>query len=110
RGVDSSSAPAAQQISPRTCWTQFADERFYYGYDAYPAWRSDAKATVADRAAFVGTPGQLNSQCSSVLAGTANQHWLPFVGADGTEYDGGPFGCAGLPPEAAPANLSSLAL
>ena len=112
RGVDSTTAPAAQQISPETCWTQFADERFVDGYQNYPAWRSDSQATTDERQASVGAPAvtDLASTCVNQLIGVRAQHWLPFVGADGTSYAGGPGGCQGQPAEAASANASSLSL
>jgi hypothetical protein len=110
RGVDSTKVPVAQQVRPQTCWTQFADERFYYGYDAWPAWRSDAAATKTDRAALVNAPKNQPTVCKNTLIGTANQRWVPFNAASGQAFQGGPFGCAGQAPEAAPANLSSLSL
>ena len=110
RGVDSTKVPAAKQLSPDTCWTQYADERFSYGYSTTPEWRSDLYAAPKDRAAVVGAPKKLNTQCRTTLLGTDNQRWVPFDAADGTVYEGGPFGCAGLAPEASPANSSSLAL
>lgn len=112
RGIDSPKAKPAQRLSPDTCWTQFADERFFYGYGSWPAWRSDAEATKADRAAFVNAP-KASSQppsCTQTLLGTANQRWVPFRAGTGQVFEGGPFGCAGQAPEAAPANLSSLSL
>ena len=110
RGVDDSAAPAAQQLSPDTCWTGFADERFQYGYGTYPAWQSDGYATPDQRAAVVNPPSPVPPECVSTLIGTAFQRWIPFNGADGTAYPGGPFSCAGSAPEASPANLSNLAL
>ena len=104
RGTDT----AAHPISPDTCWTQYADERFTYGSDdpAYPAWRSDAYAPAAERAAVVDAPAKPNQQCRNDLTNTTFQRWVPFIGADKTDYHGGPFGCQGLPPEASPANLT----
>lgn len=110
RGTDSPSAPMSMRLSPQTCWTNFADERFRYNYDSYPAWRSDAYAAPADRAAVVGGPKTVPPACKNLLLGTQAQHWLPFLAASGASYLGGPDGCAGLPPEASPENLSSLAL
>ncbi|MGN6607217.1 MAG: hypothetical protein ACTHMS_09450 [Jatrophihabitans sp.] len=111
RGIDSATAPAAQRLSQRTCWTQFADERFYYGYDTFPAWRSDAQATTQERSDVVGAPDptKLPAECALTLLGSLTQRWVPYDGVGGT-YQGGPFGCAGQAPEAAPANLSSLTL
>jgi hypothetical protein len=111
RGVDSPTAPAGQQMSPQTCWTQYADERFdYCTLGCYPAWRADANAAASDRQAFVNQPSPLPQVCSNALYHTAGQYWLPFAGADGTTYAGGIFACAGQPAEAAPANVSSQAL
>lgn len=112
RGVDSTSVPAGQRLSPDTCWTQFADERFNYGYTSWPAWRSDLYAPAGERRAFVYSPhgAKLPTSCRNILTGTSYQRWVPFHAAGGTTYPGGPFGCAGLPPEASPANFSSLTL
>ncbi|MBN9619030.1 MAG: hypothetical protein J0H43_04785, partial [Actinobacteria bacterium] len=105
RGTDT----AAHPITPETCWTQYADERFDYGSDdpAYPAWRSDAQASAADRAAFAGAPAAIPSACASTLFETTYQRWVPFLAAGGQTFSGGPFGCGGLPPEAGPSNLTS---
>lgn len=113
RGTDSPTAAPDQQVTPNTCWTQFADERFFGTTDPYPAWRSDASATPSQRAASVAAPDAAslaNTPCPSQLFGVLAQRWVPFHGADGTNYPGGPQGCGGLAPEAASANLSSLAL
>ena len=84
RGTDSGS----HAISPDTCWTQYADERFDYDTSnpPYPAWRSDAYADPADRAAFVNQPKKLNQQCASDLYGSTYARWVPFDGADGAVY------------------------
>jgi hypothetical protein len=113
RGVDSTRVPVGQRISPETCWTQYGDERFTYsGGDAFPAWRSDAFAPQSERAAFVDAPpvAKQPPACTLDLLGTVSQRWVPFIGANGTTYPGGIFGCAGQAPEAVPANASSLAL
>jgi len=112
RGVDSTSAPPGQRLSPETCWTLYADERFSYGYDSWPAWRSDAEAAKAERAPFVNAPTgkSLPLECANALNGTSNQRWVPFRGANGETFRGGISGCAGQAPEAIPDNLSSLSL
>jgi hypothetical protein len=111
RGIDSTSVPASQRLSQKTCWTQYADERFQLSYDDFPAWRSDLYATPSDRAAIANQPSAKDiAPCESSLFGSAAQYWVPFIGADGTTYQGGPAGCAGQPPEANPTNLTSLAL
>ena len=108
----SAAAPTRRRdpLTPNTCWTQYADERFAYGYDSYPAWRSDSAATPRQRAAFVGAPKNQPTECVNTLFQTANQRWVPFVGADRHVYEGGVFGCAGEAPEASPANYTSLSL
>lgn len=110
RGTDT----AAHPITPDTCWTQYADERFTSDSGTigsttepgYPAWRSDAAATAAQRRPVVNAPSSLSDECRRSLSGAVTQRWVPFRGADGVTYAGGPFGCAGLPPEASPANLT----
>jgi hypothetical protein len=111
RGVDSTSVPKTDRISPETCWTQFADER-YVADGAQPAWQSDLYASAADRRAVVGAP-RLSKQpalCKTLEQRDITQRWIPFVGVTGRIYQGGSTGCAGLPPEASPANFSSLSL
>lgn len=99
RGVDSPNAPANQQLSPSTCWTETPQERQQSSYsNNFPPYRMDRYAAVADRGAIVGEPSPLPATCNSYNSGI--QRWVPFDAADGTVYSGGPLGCAGLPPEA----------
>jgi hypothetical protein len=98
RGVSSSSAPAAKQISPSTCWTQTPAERFQFSTDNFPSYRLDRYAPASARALSVGAPAKLPPGCEP---SPGAQHWVPFVAASGHTYLGGPNGCAGLPPEAA---------
>lgn len=99
RGVDSTAVPVSQRIRPETCWTQTPSERYQYSLsgNVFPAYRLDRYATTADRAVTVGQPTPLPAGCAALAAA----HWLPFIAADGTRYDGGSGGCAGMPPEAA---------
>jgi hypothetical protein len=101
RGVDDNNAPANQQVTPQTCWTQTPAERFAYSADgsSYPVYRMDRYATQEDRALTVNQPNPMpaGSNCAAVTAA----HWVPFVAADGTVYPGGNLGCAGMAPEAA---------
>ena len=109
RGTDSAKDP----ITPETCYTQYGDERFASSHSdpAYPAWRSDAYSTPSERAAFVDQPKKLTATCSSLLDGTTNQRWVPYVGADGTVYPGGAKGCQGQAPEMSPvSSINSLSL
>jgi hypothetical protein len=97
RGVDSTTVPAAQQLSPQTCYTQVPEERYQPPYRGqYPPYRADRYASPADRTVAAGAPSTIPASC---VQGTDAQHWVPFVAADGTTYYGGPQGCAGLAPE-----------
>ncbi len=100
RGVDSTTVAAAQQLSPKTCWTSDPNERFKGNSTfLFPPFRMDRYAAPADRQQTVGVPSPLPAACAGGDAGA--QHWVPFVGADGTVYGGGPIqGCAGMAPEA----------
>ncbi|MCW2857946.1 MAG: hypothetical protein JWR52_3561 [Marmoricola sp.] len=98
RGVDSTSVPAARQISPETCWTQTSVERYNSNLNTtYPAWRSDAFETDANRARIVGAPSPRPHACPRAAAA---ERWIPMIAANGTVYQGGDFGCAGQAPEA----------
>jgi hypothetical protein len=96
RGVDSTTAPANQQLSPTTCWTHTPNERVGLGNgQLYPAFRSDRYASPADRAKIVGAPSPLPAACGL----DPIQHWVPFVAEDGTVYPQGFDGCDGIAPE-----------
>jgi hypothetical protein len=98
RGVDSSSVPAAERLSPETCWTQNWSERYQDTFQTvYPPYRLDQYASASERAQVVGAPPKLPSACEFLPAPT--QHWVPFISANGTVYYGGPAGCAGQAPE-----------
>ncbi|MCW2786815.1 MAG: hypothetical protein JWP74_3332 [Marmoricola sp.] len=98
RGVDSTSVPASQRISPETCWTQTSVERFNSNLNTqYPAWRSDAHETDAHRQRVVDAPSPRPSGCTRAASA---ERWIPMVGVDGTVYPGGPLGCGGQAPEA----------
>jgi hypothetical protein len=99
RGVDSTSVPVSQQVRPETCWTSTSDERYQVDNAfQFPPFRVDRFATPANRVATVGQPATLPAACGSAGGGFA--HWVHFVATDGKDYPGGPFGCAGIPPEA----------
>jgi hypothetical protein len=99
RGVDSTSVSVAKRLSQTSCWTHTPAERSQYDLGfAYPPYRLDRYAKAADRRAQVGVPSPLPSDCSS--SGSGIQHWIPFRAADGKVFATGPFGCAGMPPEA----------
>ena len=107
RGVDSAAVSASRRLQPSTCWTQTANERTFTDYNTpFPPWRVDRYASVADRAALVGSPASRSSTCG--LPANA-EYWVPFSAANGTTYYGGPGDCMGMPPEAADAG-STLAM
>lgn len=112
RGVDTDgAAPKGQvRLSPETCWTQTAPERYLAAASSTPSWRFDAWAKAEDREAIVGPPATLPKACSSVSQLTT-EHWLPFKAAGGTTYYGGPdpgVGCMPLPPESDSAEAGGL--
>lgn len=88
RGIDSSTAPANEQLNPTTCWTQTTLERYFGSYSsAFPVWRLDRYASVADRGPYPGQPDPLQKNCYSSSASLPlAARWVPFVAADGTAY------------------------
>ena len=104
RGLDESNAPANEQLSPSTCWTQTTSERYFASFaTAFPAWRLDRYASVADRGPYPGQPNPLVSSCYSGAASPPPAAaWVPFVAADGTVYNPGydTGTCPPLAPEA----------
>ncbi len=106
RGVDSASASAAARLTPQTCWTQAAEERYQFTNGSnYPAWRLDRNAVAADRTQYVDPPATRPVTCGSLPDA---ERWLPFVSLNGTSYPGGNTGCAGVPPEAANQSTTDL--
>ncbi len=96
RGVASTTAPAAQQVRPQTCWTQDWSERYQETYQTrFPSYRLDRYATAGDRAQVADAPSHVSTNCFPA----PTQHWVPFIAADGHVYQDGPAGCAGQPPE-----------
>ncbi|HWI43037.1 MAG TPA: hypothetical protein VNS81_05420 [Nocardioides sp.] len=111
RGVDATAVPKGQaRLTPETCWTQTAAERYLPAATHTPAWRFDAYAPAADRAAVVGAPDSPPTACDKLTA-PLSARWLPFRAADGKVYYGGPdpgVGCTPLPPEADSAEAGGL--
>jgi hypothetical protein len=97
RGLDSTTAPVADQIAPDTCWTQTSLERVDYDSFLFPAWRLDEYASAAAREQLVGVPTPHPQGCTSI---SGVQYWVHFKSVSGTDYPIGPNGCAGMPPEA----------
>lgn len=103
RGVDTAGkVPKGQtRLSPETCWTQTAPERYFSSASQVPVWRMDAAASTKDRAPVVGAPDPLPVACEK-LSPPVTARWLPLVAADQEIYYGGPdpaVGCAGSAPE-----------
>jgi hypothetical protein len=106
RGLDSTAVPSSQRVSPETCWTASSPERYAETYNsAFPAWRIDRFASPAQRTDVVGAPGSVPRSC---YAFAPAQYWVPFRGAGGSTYYGGPNGCAGMAPESANVDGSAL--
>ncbi|MEA2534118.1 MAG: hypothetical protein QOJ93_1929, partial [Actinomycetota bacterium] len=95
RGVDSPDVPPAQRLDPTTCWRSSGFQYFFGDSSAFPPWRLDMYGGAAQRAQVVGEP---SGACN--VAGLSARSWVPFRAADGTIYNGGNSGCAGMPPEA----------
>ena len=108
RGVENPTA-GQEKVRPETCWTQTAQERFRKDTATkWPAWRSDALATPAQRAQRVGAPDPRPQACGRL--GPA-ERWLPFVAKNGTVYQGGPSpgtDCIGMAPESDEVGAGSL--
>jgi hypothetical protein len=97
RGVDSTSVPKSQQLSPETCWTQTPSERYGFDYSTpWPIWRLDRWAPLSERGQYVDVSKPRPTSCSSPAMA---ERWVAFIGADGKRYPGGAGGCAGSPPE-----------
>ncbi len=106
RGTDASTVPAAQQLSPETCWTATPIERYQESYNTpFAPWRVDRYATAADREAIVGAPSPRPTDC---FPGAYTEHWVPFLAANGTVYPGGANGCGGTAPESAAVGGSNM--
>jgi hypothetical protein len=104
RGIDSAAAPASEQLNPTTCWTQTSSERYFPSFGtAFPIWRLDRYASVADRGPYPGQPNPLDTSCYSDSASRPPAaRWVPFVAADGSVYNAGYDSgtCPSLAPEA----------
>lgn len=96
RGLDDPSLPAAQQLSPSTCWTSSRMQRTQLVDESEAAWRHDRHATEAERAQKSGL-SPIPPECSDVES--FSTHITPFVAANGTVYPS----CTAetMPPEAA---------
>lgn len=90
RGVDSATAPKADQISPETCWTATPEERTAGGGFGTPLWSEDIYNSPANQATDV------NANTSFCPQGGPTQYWVPFAAAaaaGGYTYDVAPQQC-----------------
>ena len=102
RGVDSTASPAADQLSPETCWTQTWSEHYQDSFgDAYPPYRLDEYATAADR----GADRRCARHPLPAVVPVRRVRTGPALGAlrgrrRHRSTTGGTRGCAGAAPEA----------
>ena len=96
RGVDDTSVPVAQQLSPQTCWTEYDSERVNISQvSQFPSWRLDRYASADQRAQFVNKPNPLPTGCPNDNFGAAAMT-IPLASSDGhtvyNQYVCGPSG------------------
>jgi len=84
RGTDSSSVPAAQQVSPETCWTQTGPQERFSQTTLFSPWRVDRYATAAERTFHVNDPSPLPPGCDPYAYDATRR--VPFVSVAGTVY------------------------
>jgi hypothetical protein len=100
RGIDSTSVPLSEQISPETCWTQTGpQERFSQTSYAtpFPAWRVDRYAQVSERTFHVNDPSPLPPGCDDYAYYPTRRN--PFVSVAGVTYFPDGSSCTKQPPE-----------
>jgi hypothetical protein len=110
RGVGGTVPKGQVAVTPETCWTQTAAERYLSAASHTPSWRMDAYAPPEDRAPVVGAPDPLPVECADISK-PLTARWLPFRAASGEVYYGGPdpgVGCAPLAPESDSAESGGL--
>ncbi|KAA1376032.1 hypothetical protein [Aeromicrobium fastidiosum] len=96
RGLDDASLPAAQQLSPKTCWTSTLQQRSQTTGGRLAIWRHDTEAATADRDEVSGVD-TVPEGCPDI--GDDSVHLTPFVAANGKTYSA--CSSATMPPEAA---------
>jgi hypothetical protein len=98
RGLDDPTLPAAQQLTPETCWTTTRLQRTAYTSESQAVWRHDLFAAPADTQPVSGIdPYPNDGSCPDPA--TLSVHVTPFTAASGEVY----LGCTSetMPPEAA---------
>ncbi|WP_300681117.1 hypothetical protein [Nocardioides sp.] len=101
RGTDSASVPAAQQVSPSTCWTTTVLERTTSIYKDFALWNADRYATESGQVTGIDQ-SRLPSSCTTVQ-GSTYWHITPYITADKKLYSG----CDSnhMPPESSGASV-----
>lgn len=84
RGRDDARLPAAKRVSPETCWTSTAQQRFRSTSDRQAIWRRDLHARPGDTEQKSGIDPFPTSGCDDVPSFSA--HAVPFVAASGKTY------------------------
>src|SRR5690606_28769514 len=84
RGRDDASLPAAKRVSPETCWTSTAQQRFRSTSERQAIWRRDLHAREGDTKQKSGIDPFPTSGCDDVPSFSA--HAVPFIDAKGKSY------------------------
>ncbi len=84
RGLDDTKLAAAKRVSPRTCWTSTAQQRFRSSSERLAIWRRDPYASAADQAQKSGIDPFPTTGCDDAPQFSA--HAVPFIAANGTTY------------------------
>lgn len=84
RGRDDASLPAAKRVSPETCWTSTAQQRFRSTSERQAIWRRDLHAREGDTEQKSGISPFPTSGCDDIPSFSA--HAVPFVDAKGKSY------------------------
>lgn len=84
RGRDDSALPAARRVSPETCWTSTAQQRFRSTSERQAIWRRDPYARPGDTEQKSGIDPFPTTGCDDVPSFSA--HTVPFRAAGGTAH------------------------
>ena len=85
RGIDDPTLPSDEQLQPETCWTTTEIQRRSSVSRTDAVWLHDLYATPEERV-DQGAGEGVDPSCYLPPA-VLTQHYLPFVGADGTVYE-----------------------
>jgi hypothetical protein len=85
RGLDDSSLPTDQQLSPSTCWTSTRMQRSQLQPKGSALWARDLYADPSDTALKSGLPDYAGADCKDSST-TLYAHVTPFLAASGKFY------------------------